>query len=228
MTSEAKLKASPRTVLGKKVKTLRRQGLLPGHVFGAQTEPINISVNAREFARIYQDVGETGLVGLEVEGEGQSRSVLVAGLDLDPVKGAVRHVDFHQVVMTEEVEVDIPLVINEEDAPAVMNHQGIILIQLDEVAIKALPGDIPDQIEVDLTGLENVGDTIYVKDLVVPGKIQLMTDEDQVVVAVEPVISEKMEEVIEEVEPEEVEVKPTEKSPTEEAGDEPEGGRKTE
>lgn len=194
MASNLRLKAEKREIVGKKVKKLRNQGLVPAHVFGTGTQPLNLQLNTAEFLKIFQDAGETSLIELQLEGESQPRQVLITGVQKNPLSDQILHLDLHQVVLTEEVEVEIPLRIEEELAPAVRDHKGIILRQLDLVATRALPANLPEEIEVDVSGLAGVGDTIYVRDLRVPPDIRLLTDPDQVVCVVELEVSARAEE----------------------------------
>jgi large subunit ribosomal protein L25 len=204
MLARLKLQAQPRNILGKKTKKLRSQGLVPAHVFGAETNPVNIQLDVREFVSIWQDAGETQLVQLSIKGEKDSRNVLVAGVQKDHLTGKPIHVDFHQVVLTEEVEIEVPLKIDEKTAPAVQERKGILLGQIDEVTVKALPDKLPEEIVVDVSGLREVGDMIYVRDLPVPDGVEMITEPDRAVAIIETAEVEEEELPEKEVLPEEV------------------------
>jgi large subunit ribosomal protein L25 len=203
--------------LGKKVKKLREEGLLPAHIFGAQTEPVNIEVDYLEFVKVFRETGETGLVNIQIEGEQEPRPVLVVGVQSEPVVDKYIHVDFHQVVMTEEVEVGVPLVIEEESAPAVRDRKGILLTQVEEIVIRALPGEIPENIIVDLSQLQEVGDAVYIKDVALPAGVELISDPEQVIAAIESTEA-----------PEEEEEKPGEEAVPEESAPEAPPGKEKE
>jgi large subunit ribosomal protein L25 len=213
--------------LGKKTKKLRSQGLVPAHVFGAETDPINIQLDAREFINVLKDAGETQLVQLSIRGEKDPRNVLVAGVQKDHLTGRPVHVDFHQVVMTEEVEIEVPLKIDEKTAPAVQDRKGILLGQINEVTVKALPDELPEEIVVDVSGLREVGDMVYVRDLPVPDGVEMITEPDRAVAIIETVEVEEEVLLEEEVLPEEV-AAPEEKPEEVVEGEVPPGFKKDE
>src|SRR3989339_2251841 len=173
------LSAQKRTVLGRKVKKIREEGLIPGHVFGHKVKTIHVQVKKGEFSKVFEEVGETGIVNLAVDGE--KRPVLIRNLQVHPVTDKPLHIDFYQVNLAEKVKVDVPLEIVGE-SPAVEKKIGLLLTPVSEIEVEALPADLPEKIEVDVSKLENVGDEIKIKDLKVDrAKIAILQDEELVV-----------------------------------------------
>ncbi len=187
-----KLEAQSRQVLGRKVKNLRQMGFLPAHVFGHQIESLPISVEGKLFNKIYTQVGETGLVDLVIDGA-KPRPVLIHALQIDPVSDLPLHVDFYQVNLAEKVNVNIPLEFIGE-SPAVEQKIGLLLTPISEIEVEALPENLPEKIEVDVSGLINIGDTILIKDLKVPSQVTVLSDSEQVVASIDELIAREVEE----------------------------------
>lgn len=197
------LKAEIRTVTGRKVKQLRKEGLIPAHVFGHKVQTIHIQVKKTEFKDVFEKAGETGIIDLKIDSK--SHPVMVRGRQIHPVTDEVLHIDFYQVNLTEKVSVNVPIEITGE-APAVEKKIGLLLTPITEIEIEALPADIPESIEVDITNLLNIGDEIKVADLKVDrSKVEIATPEDLVVAQIGELVTREMEEVEAEVEAEQAE-----------------------
>ena len=179
-------------------KKLRKQELVPGVVYGHRIESESVQVAQRELERVYLRAGSTGLVDLKV-GEGDARKVFIHKVQRDPVTHTLRHVDFMVINLREEMTVNVTLVFTGE-APAVERKDGMLLHGLDHVQVRALPADLPPLIEVDISGLEAVDDTIHVSDLVIPDKVTLLTSGEDMVAKITNL---PVEEVVEEPETEE-------------------------
>lgn len=174
------LGAQLRTVFGKKNKNLRKQGLLPGNIYGTNFPSQAVSVNYIEFKRTYRIVGETGIVYVKTEKE--EVPTLVTSLQRDPLEGLLLHVDFRKVDLNIKIEAEVPLTFVGV-APAA-NAGGVILTQTDKVTVEALPQNIPHNIEVDLSGLKEVGNEIKVSQLPKNELYVIMTDAEKVLVSV--------------------------------------------
>ena len=197
------LTAQKRTVLGRKVKQLRREGLIPAHVFGHKVKTTHVQVKATEFGKVFEKVGETGIIDLDVDKE--KKPVLVKNVQIHPVSDIPLHIDFYQVNLSEKVKVNVPLEITGE-APAVHKKIGVLLTPLAELEIEALPTDLPENIQVDVSKFENVGDEIKVKDLKIDrAKIEIHADEELVVAQIGELVTKEMEAVEAEVEAEQAE-----------------------
>lgn len=194
------LVAQNRTVLGKKVKNLRKEGLIPAHVFGNKIETSHVQVKAGDFAKVFEKVGETGIIALTIDGK--QKPVMVRDTQVNPISDDLYHIDFYQVNLSEKVKVNVPLEIVGE-SPAIEKKIGLLLTPITEVEVEALPGDLPENIEIDITNLINIDDEIKVKDLKVDrSKIEVLTDEELVVAQIGELVTKEMEELEAEVEAE--------------------------
>jgi large subunit ribosomal protein L25 len=197
------LSAQKRTVLGRKVKQLRKDGIIPAHVFGHKVKTVHVQVKADEFHKVFEKAGETGIISLSVDSE--KRPVLVRNLQIHPVTDESLHIDFYQVNLTEKVKVNVPLEITGE-SPAVEKKIGLLLTPISEVEVEALPADLPENIQVDISKLENIGDEIRIKDLKIDrAKIDVQTDEEMVVALIGELVTKEMEAVEAEIEAEQAE-----------------------
>ena len=204
-----KIQADKREILGKKVRFLRREGITPVHVFGHNVESQALQCDTDSLQRIIEQAGTTRLVALKIEGDKSPKSVFIREIQKDAINGQLLHVDFYQIRKTEKMKADIPLAFVGE-APA-MHLKGRILAQeLSSISVECLPDRLPPQIEIDLTSLEELGQTIYVSDIALGPDITLITPPDRLIVRVseirvkieeEEVVAE--EEVAEEAEVEE-------------------------
>ncbi|MGW8143806.1 MAG: 50S ribosomal protein L25 [Anaerolineales bacterium] len=197
---EVVFQANRREVFGKKVKTLRNEGLLPAIVYGHSIEPISISLDMREAARTLDSISPSALVVLDIEGE--KHYTLVRDKQRNPVRRTIIHVDFQAVSLTETVRADVSVNIIGE-APAVETYLAIVVPSLEQISIECLPTNLPDKFDVDISGLSEIGDSILVGDLTVPEGVEIMNDPEDVVVVVIAQAAEEVEEEEEEIEIEE-------------------------
>ncbi|MEA2661537.1 MAG: large subunit ribosomal protein [Chloroflexota bacterium] len=180
MAEAPKLVVRPRTVLGKKVGALRREGRLPAVIFGGHAASTPVETDTSTFQKGYRRWGQTTLLSLTGL-DGGEVPVLVHDVSREPRTGSLLHVDFARVSLTEKTHAEVPLHFSGE-SPAVRTHGGVMVHALSEVRIEAFPQDIPHQIEVDLSKIEQIEDTLYVRDLVVDAsKIEILNDGDQVI-----------------------------------------------
>ena len=186
MAEAQKLNVRPRKVLGKKVNTLRRQGLLPGVVYGGRADSMPVETDQHTFELSYRRWGNTTLLSLTGL-DGGEVPALIYDVSRDPVSGRMLHVDFARVSLTEKTNADVPLhFVNE--SPAVKTLGAVLLHARSEVTVEAFPQDIPHAIEVDLSGLLEIDDAIFVRDLVVDAtKVTIENDPDELVVKAVPV-----------------------------------------
>src|SRR3989339_328004 len=158
-----KLKADVRTIKGRKVRVLRKQGILPTTVYGNGFEPVSIQVNAKELGAIFDHVGESGLVDLNLDGK--DIPILFRNPQYHPVGGELVHVDCYKVNLKEKITTSVPVELVGE-APIV--KAGMILVPVtEEVEVEALPTDLPEKIEVDISKLETLESQITVAELIV-------------------------------------------------------------
>lgn len=176
------IKAQDRTILGRKVKSLRQQGILPSTLYGNKIESRSIQFDKKELIRIYKECGESALIELHL---GQNKMpILFKNAQYDPLSSDLIHVDCYQVNLKEKIIAQIPIhIIGESEAV----KAGNVLVQaLNEIEVEALPADLPENITVDISILTEVEQMILVKDIVVDrSKVEIKTNEDQMIVKIE-------------------------------------------
>lgn len=205
-TERVGLTAEKRTVIGKQVKQLRRQGWVPGVMYGHGFDPVPLRFEKKSLRHVLSKVGGSQLISINIEGNKQPEMALVRDVQRDPIRGSLLHVDFYRVRMTERLTTEVPLMIVGE-SPVVEAREGILLQGISSIEVECLPGDLVDAIEVDLTDLVAIDQALYVRDLAVPAGIDVLTDLDEMVVRVVPLEAEEVEEEEEVIpEAEEVEV----------------------
>jgi len=192
------LQATHRNVLGKKTRFLRRQGITPAHLFGHNLKSLALQCDTAQLQRIITQAGMTRFISLDIGNDKHPRSVFIREIQRDAVTKQLLHVDFYQVRKGEKIAVDVPIVLVGE-APALKEKGRILTHGVTSLSIECLPGSVPSQVEVDLSPLEEVGQAIHVKDIVLSSDITVNTDPDQLVVKVSEVVVEKVEEVVAEV-----------------------------
>jgi large subunit ribosomal protein L25 len=222
MADTTVLEITPRTELRKQNRGLRAAGGVPGVVYGHRVDPVSVTLPRREFERAFHKVGRTQLLDLKIDGEGGSRKVLVREVQYDPRGGGVLHVDFYQVNLKEKITADVPVVLVGE-APAVQRRDGELQQNVNSLRVSCLPADIPEHVEVDVSGLEAVDDGIRVGQLFVPAEVEILNDPEELVVKI-AVIREIEEEEPVEVEGEEGEAAEGEAAEGAEGAAEGEGG----
>jgi len=186
--SEYKLQAERRTTTGKKVKILRQGGTLPATVYGKDTQPLTISIPTSMFLTVYKKAGETGLIELSLDGK--QHHVLIHTVQVHPVDRSLMHVEFHEVNLKEKVHADIPLELIGE-ASAINEKLGVLLPLMDHIEVEALPTELPEHIDVDISSLAAVNDQIIVGEITVPSTITVLTDPTLIVVKIGAFVVEK-------------------------------------
>lgn len=178
-----KLKASKRTVFGKSTKSLRRQGITPIHIFGNGIESLALQCDNSELKKLIFKEGATRLIDLEIEKEKKPRSVFIREIQRDAITGQLIHVDFYQVNKTEKMSADIPIYLTGE-SPAGKSKFNMLEQVMNNIQIEALPEEMPPHIEVDISNLEDAGDAIFVKDLILGDDVATTADLEQIVVKI--------------------------------------------
>ena len=199
MTEKIIIEAQKRTIIGKKVGALRRQGILPGIIYGRigkeQIDPIPIQLDMHEASLIIRKMTGSSLVTLDVVGEKYPAILREAQRDI--IYGTLRHVDFMAVSLTEKLQTSISIELIGQ-APAEINMAAVVVTGISELEIECLPQDLPERIEVDATTLVDIDSAIYVKDLNLPPNIDVLTDPEELIAGVTYVIIEEEEEEEEE------------------------------
>jgi len=208
------LNAKLRSLTGKKVKRLREKGEIPGVVYGHGTEPRPITLDGKEFRRVYESAGTGTLVDVKIEDE-KPIKVLLHEPQPHYLTGQPIHADLYAVKMDEKIETNIPIHFVGTSA-AVEEKEGNFVTNKNEITIRCLPGDLIPSVEVDISVLKTFDDIIRVSDLAVPESVEIVDDSEDVVALVSPPRSE------EELEAELAEDKEAEAAAVEELGKEAE------
>lgn len=188
MNMAVKLKALKRDDLkSSKTKELRSSGQVPAVVYGKEKETKTVAVDSIDLLKTVRDEGRNAIITLEIEGD-SSVDVMLHEYQSDPIKDSLIHVDFYIVDMSEEMEVSVPVRVDGEAAG--VKDGGILQQPQYEVLINVKPGDIPDEISVDVTSLE-IGDAISIADLPKSDKYEYVEEEETVVVSVVPPAAEE-------------------------------------
>lgn len=176
-----------RKILGRSVKKLRTEKKIPGNIFGKKIASTAVVADDRAFEKLFRTVGTTSLVDLSVQGEKNVRPVLVSQVQRHPVTDRILHVDFRQVDLAEKVTATVPLRLIGE-APAVRDKGAILVTVHPELQVEALPMDLPDRLEADVSVLMEIGNSIRVRDLKVDrSKVTIgLADDETIVIAQEP------------------------------------------
>lgn len=190
--SKHKLEAEIRKVTGRKVKDLRKAGIIPANIYGKKVKSLAVQLPLKNFEKVFTEVGETGLLELVVAGEEKTRPVLIHNVQLDPLTSQPLHADFFQVDLKQKVTAMVPLEILGEPL-AVKDKKGLLLHTLNEVEVEALPADLPEKIEVDVSVLAEVDQEIKLKDLKVPSQVNVLSDKNLVVCKIGPLVTAEME-----------------------------------
>lgn len=193
--SKHTLNAQKRIVYGRKVKAIRSQGLVSASVYGKKTPTLSLQLSAKDFLKLFTQVGESTLIYLNVESEKEPRPVLVSETTYHPVTQSLINVSFHQVDLKEKVTAPVSIVMAGE-SPAVKDKLGILVQQLDEVEIEALPTDMPEHITIDLSSLLEVNSQITIADLKLnSSKLSVKSDPETIIVKIEALAKEEVKEV---------------------------------
>jgi len=190
------LEAKPREERGKNAsRRLRAQGLVPVTVYGGGKESVSTTIVKRDFATLMRAHGRNMIFTLNVDGA--STPVKIADMQLDPVKGTLIHMDLMRISMTEKSKFEVP-VKTVGEADGVKNLSGILEVVTHSLEVRCLPGDLPENIEVDVTSL-GIGDNLKVGDLKLDEKIEILEDPETVIATV---TAPRVEEAVPEVAPE--------------------------
>lgn len=197
---QMKLEATRRNRIGKQVNQLRREGKLPAILYGKSVKkPIPITLDGIETAKALRHVSSSSLIVVDVEGE--EHTTLVRDFQVDTLRGELRHVDFLVVSLTEKVRTSVGIHL-EGEAPIIAQEGGLLVTTAETVEVESLPQDLPQRLILDVSVLESFGDALYVRDLIAPPNVTILSDPDELLV----VATAPQEEIIEEVVVEEAEL----------------------
>lgn len=175
------LQAEKREVFGKKLKSFRKEGKIPAVLYGPKEKSQPLFVSLKDFKKIWKEAGESTVIQLNLDKS--KKEVLIQEVALDPIKDEPIHVDFYAVLMDRPIQAAIPLVF-EGEAPAV-KMGGTLVKVLHEIEVEALPKNLPHEIVVDVSKLENFNDKILAKEIILPKEVKLITNPEEAVILVE-------------------------------------------
>lgn len=198
--------AKTRTDFGKKLGAHRREGEIPAILYGHGIKSKPLFVDCLTFQKVYKEAGESSIVEVTLD-EKEKKNVLIKDVQKDPVTERFLHVDFYQVKLTEKIKAKVALTFF-GSSPAVKEKGGILVKNIDEIEVEALPADLPKEIKIDVSSLREFVDVIKIKDLSISPKVTVLAKAEDVVVTVTPprteeelkALEEKPEEKVEEVE----------------------------
>jgi len=190
----------------KKVNELRRNGYIPGIIYGPKGKSKMLKVNKKDFNKVFQEVGESALIDLKIDNK-EVGKILINDYQVDPITNDIIHFDLYRVRMDKEIIANVPIKFSGE-SPVVKSGRGVLVKSHDMFEIKCLPGDLIHDIKIDISVLENIDDLIKVKDLKISDKVKILADAEEVIISVIPPrtekeiedLEEKVEENIEDIE----------------------------
>lgn len=182
ISNQVSLALTERTIAGKAVKTLRRQGYVPAVVYGNNFEPRNVMIEQLTVTKAYRTAGKHHPIELHI-GK-QKRLAMIKSVDTDPVKHTLRHLAFHVIKQNEKVETEVPIVITSEGQTPAERAGLVVLTTVETVAVSALPANLPDNIAAPGDKLAEAGDKLTVADLDIPEGVTILSEPEQVIAAV--------------------------------------------
>jgi len=194
---EATIKLFPRTVTGKKVKTLRREGVVPVHLYGWDVAAMPLQVEAQVLRQLLPRVGANIPLSVEIDGQKDKSTCFVREVQRHPVTEDVLHVDFLRVNIEEAIRAEVPIVLT-SDAPAVRELGGTLLQPLQNVRVESLPMNVPASFEVDVSHLDDFEKGVYLRDIAIDPRVTVITDLDELIARVSPPRVEVAEEEVKE------------------------------
>ncbi len=169
------LKAKTRSVYGRKTESLRSEGKLPAVLYGPGLKKnLDLEIDTKEFIKVFQETGRTSFLRLEVENS--NFLVLVNNIQKDPLTLSLSHIDFYQPAATKEIKVKVPLVFIGEAGAG-----GTLVKNIQEIQVQALPQNLPHQIKVNLTALDELEKSIFVRDLEIPPQVKVLKNPEEIV-----------------------------------------------
>ena len=179
------LKTEHRSVTGKKVRALRREGVTPAHLYGNGIPSMNLQADTAQLQRVVIQAGMNAPVSVSVKGTSGTHFAFIREVQRHPTTEAILHVDFYQVPMAEVMRAQVPVYLTGE-APAVRTQGGVLLQALHSVEVECLPLDLPQYVEVEVSGLVEFDQAIYVSSITLGDSITLITDPNELIARVNP------------------------------------------
>lgn len=164
-------------------KSLRGQSKIPAELYGKGIENVHLALPQKLFSGVFKKAGETNLVDLDVDGGSKKFKVLIHSIQLHPVSDEVIHVDFINVRMDQKITTRVPVKLVGV-APVIKEFGGLVSIQMHEIEIRCLPSDLIHELQVDISSLKTFRDSIHISNLIIPERIEVLSDKSRTVVSV--------------------------------------------
>jgi large subunit ribosomal protein L25 len=177
------LPVETRQVTGKKVAALRRGGMLPGNVYGRGLDSISIQISTDDMDKTLKAMSANEVIDLKIAGESKTRPVVIQKVQRHSITNSPLHAEFYEVSLTHTMRADVPLVVIGH-SEAVITYSGVLMNALTSLQVEALPLDLPSSIEVDITPLVELEQSLHVRDLPVPANVTVLTDGEVMVVKI--------------------------------------------
>lgn len=202
MADTLTISLDPRTLTGKKVKNLRKAGIIPVHLYGQGTDSQSLQCEAKTLYRLLSQAGMNTPITVSIPGQDDEKLTFIREIQWHPVKGELLHVDFLNVDVANEINTTVPITLV-GDAPAVHIVPDSSVVQLmREVEVRALPLDVPSELTADIGLIQDAGDVVRLGDVALPEGVVFLAEEEEVIARLEIARAE----VVEEVEDEEMEM----------------------
>ena len=180
---KTELSATGRSVLGKKVKQLRRDGLTPANIFGSNLSSEAIEVSTVSLVDVLKNQSSRNDIVYLIVDNTEARPMLIRNIQIHPTSDELLHVDFEQISLSERVKVDVPVALIGR-SEAVDTLGGTILANLDSITVEAFPSDVPSEIEIDISVLEEIDASIRVRDYLPSSGIKILSDPQDLIARV--------------------------------------------
>lgn len=177
------LHAQPRKTYGKKVRFIRREGVIPANLYSRGTNSMALQLDVADMASLLSEQGTGGVVSLKLDNEKHPRNVVVRDVQRDALTGGLIHVDFQQVSMTDEIKVEVPVKLKGE-AKLPKSVNAVVIQTVNTLILTCMPTQIPEALEIDISGLTQPGQAIHVKDLALEKGMEIQADPEEVLVKV--------------------------------------------
>lgn len=191
---QIELHATRRDVLGKKVRFMRRNGITPVHLFGHNVDSLSLQCETVALKKALSQAGRTKIINLQVDRSRKTRTVMVREMQKNAISGDLLHVDLYQVIATEKIKVQVPIILSGE-APALKSKDNLLEHELMALNVECLPAQIPDRIQVDISALADDNSAIRLKDITLPEGVVSLLDAERIVVKIGKRHAEKVEAV---------------------------------
>ena len=192
---QIELIVTSRGVLGKKVRFLRRQGIIPLHLFGHNVESLALQCDGAQLKKVLAQAGKTRLISLKLDKGKKPRDVVVREIQKDMRTDELLHVDLYQIEMTEKIRVEVPIIVVGE-APALKSKENVLLQELNSLTVECFPNEIPANVKVDMSSLAERDQAIRVENVILGEEVAILNDPELVVVKVGSRPKERVEEVV--------------------------------